>query len=136
MKKINKLLKGGKSNKISTATKLLIPVAGAVAAKKLWDKNGTAIVENIRSKILDKTEQVQEKVQKFHDFVENASNESMETEVVDETMEEDVEEDAFTQAVEGEDADENNQENMEEPKEDNEEVIAEAEEIEKESENN
>ena len=48
MKSINKLLKERKSGKISTIAKIAIPVAGVIAAKKLWDKKGASALETTR----------------------------------------------------------------------------------------
>lgn len=51
--------------------------------KKMYENN----MDEARSKVLEKTEELQEKLQKFHDYMENPSNESTE-EVIVETVEE------------------------------------------------
>lgn len=125
MKSVNNLFKKRKS-KIRTAAKILIPVAGIIAAKQLWDKKDSLISDDVRLKVLEKTEELQEKVQKFHDFLQRPLNET-------------VEENPPIEEVLGEESNENNEEtteeNMEESKENNKEIIAEAEESSEESEN-
>ncbi len=138
MKAIHKLSKKRKKSKLSAAAKVLIPAAGAVAAKKLWDKKGTEVLEKAGSKVLNKTEEVQEKVQKFHDFLQNSIKESNEATCVDETVEESVEEEVPAQAAEAqrEETDGNDEESLQEPEESDEEIFEESEESSKESENN
>ena len=87
---MKKLFKKKKS-KLATAAKILIPLSGVVAGKILWDNKGRLITNNVRSKILDKTEAVQEKIQKFHDFVQNSADESADAVGADETSEENTE---------------------------------------------
>jgi len=86
---MKKLFKRKKS-KLATIAKVLVPVAGAIAAKKLWDNKGALLTDNIRTKILEKTEAVQDKVQQFHDLVQNSSEESVENAFVDEDTEETI----------------------------------------------
>lgn len=43
--------------------------------KKMYENN----IDDVRIKVLEKTEKLQEKLQKFHDFVENSTNETEET---------------------------------------------------------
>lgn len=130
MKSVNKLFKRKKS-KIGTAAKILLPVAGVVGAKKLWDNKENLISDDVRSKVLEKTEAVQEKVQKFHDFVQNPSDESVDSVFVDETTE------ATTPTEAGEETDAINdeitEENVEPAEESNEDLNAEAGEIGKEN---
>lgn len=128
MKTVSKLLKNRKSSKLSTAAKIAVPVAGIIAAKHLWDKKGAAALE----KVLEKTEDLQEKVQKFHDFVQNSVDKSAEDVVVDEIVEEN--EDIFAEEETGEETDVVNEEDVEEVEENHEEAAAETEESEKKSE--
>ena len=57
MKSMHKLLKRKKS-KLGTAVKILIPVAGVIAAKKLWDNKEALVPDCVREKVLEKTENV------------------------------------------------------------------------------
>lgn len=90
MKSVNKLFKKRRS-KIGTAAKILVPAAGVVAAKKLWDNKENLISDNVRSKVLEKTEVVQDKVNQFHDFIQNSANEPVESVFVDEEKKETTE---------------------------------------------
>jgi len=72
VKAIHKLVPKRKSSKVAKAAKILVPVAGAVAAKHLWDTKGKEALGKAGTKVLDATEEIQEKVQKFHDLVENS----------------------------------------------------------------
>lgn len=90
MKSVNKLFKKRRS-KIGTAAKILIPAAGVVAAKKLWDNKENLISDNVRSKVLEKTEVVQDKVNQFHDFIQNSADEPVESVFVDEEKKETTE---------------------------------------------
>lgn len=82
MKLIRKLTPKRKKSKIAKVAKVAIPVAGAVAAKHLWDKEGKALLGKAGAKVLDKTEEVQGKVQKFHDIVQNSMEKAVHTEEV------------------------------------------------------
>ncbi len=137
MKQIHKLVKNRKSNKIATVAKIAIPVVGAVATKYLWDKKGSQALDKARSTVLHKTEDVQEKVQKFHDFLQNSIDERHEDIYEEETVidAEIVEDDISVQATEGEE-DGNNEETMEETAEIQEEIITKTEESTTEIENN
>ena len=86
---MKKLFKKKKS-KLGTAAKILVPAAGIIAAKKLWDNKEILLTEDVRTKILEKTEAVQDKVQQFHDFIQNSTKDSVETTFVDEETEETI----------------------------------------------
>lgn len=137
MKVIRKLTKGHKSSKLGTVAKVAIPVAGAVAAKKLWDKKRPEVLEKAGTKVLNKTEEVQEKVQKFHDFLQNSIKEAEEAAVVEEAAETaaPVEEkvSAQTEETEGEESEGNDEKNMQEPEKGDEQIFEESEESKTES---
>ena len=50
-----------KKSKLGTAAKILIPVASAVAAKKLWDNKEALLTDDIRAKVLEKNRSSSEK---------------------------------------------------------------------------
>ena len=84
-----------KKSPLGTAAKILIPAAGILAAKKLWDSKDTFSSDSVRSKILEKTEAVQDKIQQFHDFVQNSTEESAEDIFTDSDVNTDTEETIF-----------------------------------------